>query len=144
MEEVFTALRECWRDIPVKVEREANGNAILHAASFLGCSAVVMCGTGSTAVGDTEDGRVYSGGWGPVYGDGGSGGGMGSEALKLFLRSVDRMAEIGELGRLFEHLKKGLNVKEISVKKIGDRRRNVFMYKFKNNFKKVFSIIRGK
>ena len=40
VEEVEGALRKYWKDIPVKVEREANGKAILFAASYFGCSAL--------------------------------------------------------------------------------------------------------
>jgi N-acetylglucosamine kinase-like BadF-type ATPase len=69
-----------------------------------------MCGTGSVAVGDTKNSRKYSGGWGPVYGDGGSGGGMGSDALRIFLRSIDTNKDIGKLASLFGHLKEGLDI----------------------------------
>lgn len=89
VEEVRLLLQRFFGSTSVCVEREARGDAILAAAKHLGCSAVVMCGTGSVAVGNTANGRKYAGGWGPVYGDGGSGGGLGSEALKLFLRSLD-------------------------------------------------------
>lgn len=112
--EVSQALKRSWPNVPVKVEREACGDAILYAASFLGCSAVVMCGTGSTAIGDTENGRCFSGGWGPIYGDGGSGGGMGRDALCLFLRSLDGMDNIGQLCSLFSDLTDGLDVKKFT------------------------------
>lgn len=102
------------RGIPITVEREASGNAILAAAKHLGCSAVIMCGTGSVAVGDTSSGRKYSGGWGPIYGDGGSGGGMGSEALRRFLRSVDTGEDIGGIGELFSALSDGLDISSFS------------------------------
>ena len=75
--EVEKALKKHFPGMPIKVEREACGDAILRAAAYMKCSSVVMCGTGSVAVGDTANGRKYCGGWGPVYGDGGSGGGMG-------------------------------------------------------------------
>lgn len=114
VEEVDGVLRKYWKDIPVKVEREANGKAILFAASYLGCSAVVMCGTGSTAVGDTKEGRVFSGGWGPVYGDGGSGGGLGSTALRLYLRHVDGMEDAGAIVSLFDHLANGIDISEFN------------------------------
>ena len=108
--EVSKALKEAWGDVPIKVEREACGDSILYAAEFLGCSSVVMCGTGSTAVGNTKNGRCYAGGWGPIYGDGGSGGGLGSDALKLFLKSVDGMADAGRVAKLFSHLTCGLQI----------------------------------
>lgn len=108
--EVQSAIKGCAKGVPVKVEREACGNSMLYAARFLDCSAVVMCGTGSVAVGDTKNGRKYSGGWGPVYGDGGSGGGMGSDALRIFLRSIDTNKDIGKLASLFGHLKEDLDI----------------------------------
>ncbi|MBE6778858.1 MAG: hypothetical protein E7541_05675 [Ruminococcaceae bacterium] len=110
--EVLAALQEVWRGIPVQVEREACGDSILYAAGFLDCSAVVMCGTGSTAVGNTEKGRCYAGGWGPIYGDGGSGGGLGSDALRLFLRSIDGLADVGGVASLFAAQTHGLDVRK--------------------------------
>ena len=108
--EVEDAIKYCWQNIPVCVEREARGNAMLTAAKFLGCSAVVMCGTGSVAMGDTQSGRKYGGGWGPVYGDGGSGGGLGSDALRLFLRAIDNRTDIGGLKDIFSVLTNGLDI----------------------------------
>lgn len=109
-DEVREAIASFFGDIPITVEREASGNSILTAAKELGCSAVVMCGTGSVAVGDTECGRRYSGGWGPIYGDGGSGGGMGSEAMRIFLSSLDTNRDIGEFATLFSELTAGLDI----------------------------------
>lgn len=111
-QEVFSALSRAWNGVPIQVEREACGDSILYAAGFLDCSAVVMCGTGSTAVGNTEKGRRYAGGWGPVYGDGGSGGGLGSDALRLFLRSVDGLADVGAVASLFAAQTHGLDVRK--------------------------------
>ncbi len=108
--EVQSALCAVWEGIPSFVEREACGNAILQAAAYLDCSAAILCGTGSTAMGHTVNGTKYAGGWGPIYGDGGSGGGLGQDALKLFLRSLDGMAEIGRVGELFAPLTAGLDV----------------------------------
>lgn len=113
--EVESALRSIFgEDISILVEREACGNAILAAAKFMGCSATVMCGTGSVAVGDTKEGRKYSGGWGPVYGDGGSGGGMGSDALRAFLRSVDTKENLGGVASLFSPLTEDLDISSFS------------------------------
>ena len=61
-------------------------------------------------MGHTVNGIKYAGGWGPAYGDGGSGGGLGQDALKLFLRSLDGMADIGRVGELFAPLTAGLDV----------------------------------
>lgn len=110
VEEVRLNLENVWQDIPIKVEREANGNAILYAASFLQVSSVVMCGTGSVAVGDTENGRRYCGGWGPIFGDEGSGYGLSRDALKLFLKHIDGEYDAGATANLFEGLTAGLNI----------------------------------
>ena len=47
--EVETSLKKHFPGIPIKVEREACGDAILRAAAYMNCSSVVMCGTGSVA-----------------------------------------------------------------------------------------------
>ena len=49
--EIRDALSSVWSAIPITIEREACGDAILRAATLLGCSAAVLCGTGSVAVG---------------------------------------------------------------------------------------------
>ena len=74
----------------VYVERESSGKMLLHKAADYHAKAVCLCGTGSVAFG-IVDGEFYlSGGWGPVYGDEGSGGGLGFSALKMILAAVDR------------------------------------------------------
>ncbi len=108
--EVENALKNLWNHSNIKVEREANGNAMLNAAKMLGCNAVVMCGTGSVAIGDTKVGRKFCGGWGPTYADGGSGGGLCTDALKIFLRSLDGLEQNSSLNRIFSDITKGLNL----------------------------------
>lgn len=108
--EVEASLEKYFPNIPIRVEREACGDAILRAAAYMGCSSVVMCGTGSVAVGDTANGRKYCGGWGPVYGDGGSGGGMGQDALRLYLRDVDGFDSSHGLREIFAFLSDGLDI----------------------------------
>lgn len=110
--EVRSALEKAWPGVPTVVEREACGDSILLGARLFGCSAVVMCGTGSTAVGNKKTGRAYCGGWGPIYGDGGSGGGLGSQALKLFLQSLDGLARMGKVAELFTPLTEGLDLRD--------------------------------
>ncbi len=94
----------------VRVAREANGEMILPAAKCFGCSAAVLCGTGSTAMGIVNGRMKYAGGWGPVYGDDGAGGGLGFVALKTMLRSIDGMADAGRLSELFTHLSDDLDI----------------------------------
>lgn len=108
--EVKRALEAVWSGVPVTVEREACGDSVLRAAARFGCRAAVLCGTGSTAVGDTAAGRRYAGGWGPVYGDGGSGGGLGSQALRLFLNALDTGAACDGLAKVFAPLTEGLDL----------------------------------
>ena len=120
--EVGTALRTVWPDVPVIVSREANGDAILRAASFLSCSSVVLCGTGSTAVGLKDGRRRYAGGWGPVYGDGGSGGGLCRDALALYLRSLDGTAGQSDLSPVFDFITEGLDITDFEQRMEAKRR----------------------
>lgn len=107
--EVQTLLSELFPHSTIAVEREANGNMILFAASFLGCQAAVMVGTGSTAMGEVDGRRVFAGGWGPVYGDEGAGCGIGFQALHCYLRSLDGMENSGQLAEIFSNLTDGLD-----------------------------------
>ena len=110
--EIGEHLEKYWKKAKIKVEREAVGDAILFGASFLGASSVVMCGTGSVAVGNTKSGRKFCGGWGPVYGDGGSGTGVGTSAVKMYLRSIDGFCDAGKLSELFENERKDLDISD--------------------------------
>lgn len=89
-EEVQMALCHIFPQAEVHVGREANGNMVLSAAAKYHANAAVLCGTGSTAVGQIGGSRVYAGGWGPTLGDGGSGGGLGYDALRMLLQAIDR------------------------------------------------------
>ncbi len=110
--EVREVIEGYWGHIPIKIEREACGDAMLRGAAFLGAFAVVMCGTGSVAVGNTKSGRAFCGGWGPIYGDGGSGGGIGAQALRLYLRHIDGVCSVGRLSELFSDLESGLDLSD--------------------------------
>lgn len=110
--EIEEELKKQWKDEKIKVEREASGDAVLFGASFLGASSAVMCGTGSVAVGNTRSGRKFCGGWGPIYGDGGSGTGVGTDAVKLYLRSIDGLCEAGRLTELFADKESGLDISD--------------------------------
>ena len=89
VDEVAAALKKFFPDAEILVKREADGDMILAAAAAYRAEAAVLCGTGSVAVGESRGVRLFSGGWGPILGDGGSGGGIGYDALRLLLRSVD-------------------------------------------------------
>lgn len=112
--EVTEILQKFFPQARVEVDREANGNMILFAAAYFKCNAVVMVGTGSTAMGKVNGKTVYAGGWGPSYGDDGSGGGIGFKALRHYLRSLDGMESIGELNQIFWHLSDGLDIKSFA------------------------------
>ena len=88
-EEVTATLKAILPKAEICIGREADGDMILSAALAYRAKAAVLCGTGSVAVGEIGNVRVYAGGWGPYLGDGGSGGGLGYDALKLLLRAVD-------------------------------------------------------
>ena len=112
-EEIRGALERAWPETPVTVEREASGALLLACREFLRCDGAVLAGTGVTAVGFTPDGRCrYADGWGPVYGDSGSGGGIGLKAVRRFLQGVDGTAEAGRLGELFRDAAAGVNTAE--------------------------------
>ena len=112
--EVENALKNAWPDAAITVSREANGDAMLNAAALLSCSAAVLCGTGSTAVGIKNGRRCYSGGWGPIYGDGGSGGGLCRDALAMYLAGLDRDGEADDLAGVFGFITDGLDIKDFA------------------------------
>ena len=130
-EEVESALKKSWSGAAVQVTREANGDAILKAAEHFSCRSAVLCGTGSTAVGIKGGQRRFSGGWGPLYGDFGSGGGIGKDALVMFLQSLDGEAKESGLSSLFSSLTEGVDVAdfygrmEVKRRAIGLKRKDL-------------------
>ncbi len=115
VDEIRETLSKTWQNVPVTVEREASGDLVDSCAEFLGCNAVVMGGTGVTAMGFFPDGsRRFAEGWGPVYGDLGSGGGIGFLAVQKFLRGVDGTENSGRLTELFANELKGLDLTAFS------------------------------
>ena len=89
--EVEATLRTLFPESRVMVERESTGRMVLSCAPRYHAAAAVLCGTGSVAFGLLAKNAPVqlSGGWGPLYGDEGSGGGLGTAALKRLLRAVD-------------------------------------------------------
>ena len=108
-DEVREALQAAFPASRVVVEREAEGSLLEFAAETLDFQAVVMAGTGVTAIGFDANGRRYAEGWGPTYGDRASGGGIGTEALRLFLLGVDRLETSGRLPELFSRELEGVD-----------------------------------
>ena len=111
VDEVRNALETVWPGVQPTVEREASGDLIESCRDFLHCQAVVLGGTGVTAIGFPSGGpRKFAEGWGPLYGDFGSGGGIGLQAVQIFLRGVDGTAESGRLTELFRKQVEGLDL----------------------------------
>ena len=103
-DEVTNVLKKLIPSGRIFVERESNGKMLLHKAEEYSARAVLLCGTGSVAFGTVEGVFRLSGGWGPVYGDEGSGGGLGMSALKMILSAVDRMEAHSVLPGVFPNL----------------------------------------
>lgn len=89
--EVENTLRDIFPDARIVIERESTGRMVLSCAPRYHAAAAVLCGTGSVAFGQLAENAPVrlSGGWGPIYGDEGSGGGLGTAALKRLLKAVD-------------------------------------------------------
>ncbi len=72
---------------------------------------LLIAGTGSIAIGRDKEGSVFrAGGWGPYFGDDGSGFWIGREAIRAALRSMDARAP----AEFAERLAKSLGLKSIS------------------------------
>lgn len=85
-----------WRFDHILIDNDAR---IALAAATLGQPGlVVICGTGSIALGiDAAGRRVRAGGWGAVLGDEGSGHDMGVQALRAVARAADGRGEPTQL-----------------------------------------------
>lgn len=123
VDEVTSALKTLLPDVEIRVKREADGDMVLSAASAYHSQAVVLCGTGSVAVGESRGVRLFAGGWGPILGDGGSGGGIGYDALRLLMRSVDRGQGESVLPGVFPKLARraGTFAERVSLKTAANR-----------------------
>ena len=109
VDEVRAALRSVFPEAEIRVEREADGTLLAQVADLLDIQGAVLGGTGVTAVGFHGSTRRYADGWGPVFGDRGSGGGIGFEAVRTYLAGVDGVADAGRLGELFAVQSEGLD-----------------------------------
>ena len=123
VDEVTSALKTLLPKAEILVKREADGEMILAAAAKYQAKAAVLCGTGSVAVGESHGVRLFAGGWGPLLGDGGSGGGIGYDALRLLLRSVDSGQGESVLPGVFPELsrKAGTFAERMSLKMAANR-----------------------
>ena len=128
--EIQKTLAKTWPDAQIVVEREASGALIASCGGFLQCNAAVLAGTGVTAIGFSADGAFkYAEGWGPVFGDVGSGGGIGLQTVQAFLRGVDGTDESGRLPELFADIANGLNTKDFAGRMELKRRINALSRK---------------
>lgn len=79
---------------------EGDERSALYSSFAAGAGVVVLAGTGSFAIGRAPDGRVETaGGYGPVFGDEGSGYSIGVAGLRLLGRVLDGIAPWGPLAR---------------------------------------------
>lgn len=79
---------------------------IIYAADPRGVGIALISGTGSFALGRNHDeSTIRCGGWGPVFGDEGSGYAIASDTLRTAVRSADgRGPQTSLLDRVLEHL----------------------------------------
>lgn len=102
--EVEKALCLAFPHSKIILDREANGNWLKVCAPLLGIDAVLMAGTGSVAAGLVGGEVVFSGGWGPLYDDAGSGYWLGLAALRKVLLMLDgreKLTPLSEILRKF-------------------------------------------
>jgi len=76
-----------------------NDARLVLPAAGVGEGVGVICGTGSSAIGNYADREAHSGGWGYLLGDEGSGYWVVREALKILLDRNDDERPLGQLGR---------------------------------------------
>jgi len=73
---------------------ESDARVALEAAFKGAAGMILICGTGSIALGKSSDGRVFRvGGWGRIIGDEGSGYTIGREGLNAVTRQLDGRAK---------------------------------------------------
>lgn len=79
---------------------------ILFSAVPSGVGIALISGTGSFAIGRNKDGKtIRCGGWGPVFGDEGSGYAIATDALRAAAKSADgRGPQTKLLARILDHL----------------------------------------
>jgi len=76
--------------LPEKLVIESDARIALEGAFKGAAGMILICGTGSIALGKSNDGRVFRvGGWGRIIGDEGSGYAIGREGLNAVTRQID-------------------------------------------------------
>ena len=94
----------------IRIVRESTGAMQLPVAQEYGAPAVVLAGTGSVAFSRSNGRFLFAGGWGPVWDDKGSGGDLGRQGLRRWLREVDHRAQVSGLQEVFGSLSENLDV----------------------------------
>lgn len=88
-EQVLSAFRLFFPDVPTRIFRESEGAAAYALGEEYGASIILMAGTGAIAVGTANGKFVTTGGWGVNIGDDGSGYDIGLQAIRLSLQALD-------------------------------------------------------
>lgn len=101
VEEIKKAAQEIL-PFEVAVDREANGNLFMFCAPYFGYDAVVLAGTGTTAIGNVDGKTRFSGGWGPLWDDEGSAYLIGKEGISEALKSFDYRRESTALTEMLQ------------------------------------------
>lgn len=112
--EVENTLRGLLPFAEIKVGREADGDLALFCAEKFECSACLLAGTGTVAVGDGKTHRYFAGGWGPELDDFGGGTRIGFEALSAALKAFDRRVEKTMLIKLLDPYLMGKDITTFS------------------------------
>lgn len=113
-EEIESVLKASLPSAKIFVGREADGDLIMTCVPFFNCSAAIMAGTGTVAVGESEGKRRFAGGWGYEFDDAGSGTRIGRDALSAFLTSIDGRTEETSISEIFKPLFQGLDINSFS------------------------------
>lgn len=109
-EEVELALKDCLPATEITVGREADGNLIMTCVPYFNCTAAIMAGTGTVAVGEFKEERYFAGGWGYEFDDAGGGGKIGRESVSTFLQAIDRRKPKTSLSEIFSPLLSDIDI----------------------------------
>ena len=88
-EQITKSFHKIFPQVPLVIFRESEGCAAFALADEYDAQIVLMAGTGTIAVGRSDNGYVTCGGWGMNVGDDGSGYDIGLQAIRKTLRALD-------------------------------------------------------
>lgn len=112
--EVTDSLKSLLPSARLEIGREADGDLALFCAAKFECSACLMAGTGTVAVGKGATKKYFAGGWGPDLDDYGGGTRIGLCALSEALKCLDGRAEHTDLVELITPYAEGLALDSFS------------------------------